>query len=143
MRLQRIYVIHDQRDGDGPAALEDFLFEEGYEVIVPVFDGDEAELRDYHEENLSICDGVLIYYGAGNELWLRRKLREIQKSAGYGRKRPDRGQWASGGAADAPDQGAAPHARGDGDRPAGRLRARAAAPVRRPAEGSPRTRGDG
>ena len=36
------------------------------------------------------CDGVLIFYGAGNELWLRRKLREVQKIAGYGRSRPMR-----------------------------------------------------
>jgi hypothetical protein len=27
-------------------------------------------------------------YGAGNELWLRRKLRELQKSAGYRRSKP-------------------------------------------------------
>jgi hypothetical protein len=58
------------------------------EVIVPVFDGDEAQVRRDHEENLSICDGVLLYYGAANELWLRRKLREIQKSAAFGRKGP-------------------------------------------------------
>jgi len=31
---------------------------------------------------------VIILYGAGNELWLRRKLREIQKSPGYGRNKP-------------------------------------------------------
>ena len=28
---------------------------------------------------------MLILYGSGNELWLRRKLGELQKSAGYGR----------------------------------------------------------
>jgi hypothetical protein len=31
---------------------------------------------------------VLIFYGAGNELWLRGKLREVQKSPGYGRTKP-------------------------------------------------------
>jgi hypothetical protein len=86
--LLRIYVIYDQRDSEGPAPLEDYLFDKGYEVIVPVFDGDEAQVRRDHEENLSICDGVLLYYGAANELWLRRKLREIQKSAAFGRKKP-------------------------------------------------------
>jgi hypothetical protein len=30
----------------------------------------------------------VIFYGSGNELWLRRKLREIQKSPGYGRTKP-------------------------------------------------------
>jgi hypothetical protein len=86
--LVRVYVIYDQRDGDGPASIEDYLFQQGFEVIVPVFDGEEAQIRRDHEENLSICDGVLLYYGAANELWLRRKLREIQKSAAFGRKGP-------------------------------------------------------
>jgi len=86
--LRRIYLIYDQRDGDGTMAIEDYLFDQGFEVIVPVFDGDEAQIRRDHEENLSICDGVLLYYGQANELWLRRKLREIQKSAAFGRKTP-------------------------------------------------------
>jgi hypothetical protein len=86
--LIRIYMIYDQRDGEGPVPLEDYLFEQGYEVIMPVFEGDEAQVRRDHEENLSICHGVLLYYGVANELWLRRKLREIQKSAAFGRKKP-------------------------------------------------------
>jgi hypothetical protein len=90
--LVRIYMIYDQRDGDAPQQVEDYLFGAGYEVIVPVFDGDEADVRREHEENLSVCDGVLLYYGTANELWLRRKLREIQKSAAFGRKRPISGK---------------------------------------------------
>ena len=53
-----------------------------------MFEGDEAQVRLDHEENLRICDAVLVYYGRGNELWLRRKLRELQKSAGFGRSKP-------------------------------------------------------
>jgi hypothetical protein len=90
--LKRIYMIYDQRDGDAPQVVEDYLFQEGYEVIVPVFDGDEAAVRREHEESLSACDGVLLYYGTANELWLRRKLREIQKAAAFGRKTPIAGK---------------------------------------------------
>ncbi len=90
--LVRIYMIYDQRDGDAPQPLEDYLFQQGFEVIVPVFDGDEAQVRRDHEESLSLCDGVLLYYGTANELWLRRKLREIQKSAAFGRKKPITGK---------------------------------------------------
>jgi hypothetical protein len=86
--LKRIYLIFDQRDGDEPNIVTDYLFDQGFEVILPVFDGEEAQVRRDHEENLSICDGVLLYYGAGNELWLRAKLREVQKSAAFGRKKP-------------------------------------------------------
>jgi hypothetical protein len=83
----QLYLIYDQRDAGSIAPCADFLFKD-FEVIQPVFEGDEADIRQYHEENLGNCDGVLIFYGAGNECWLRRKLREVQKSAGYGRTKP-------------------------------------------------------
>lgn len=84
----RLYMIADQRDASLIGPWVDGLFEEDLEVIRPIFDGEEAEIREYHEENLVHCDGVLIVYGAGNELWLRRKLRELQKAPGYGRTKP-------------------------------------------------------
>jgi len=31
----------------------------------------------------------MIFYGAATEVWLRRKMREVQKSAGYGRTKPN------------------------------------------------------
>ena len=84
----RVYLIYDQRDADAASAWADFLFEQGFEVIRPVFEGDASEIRDYHDENLRTCDGALILYGSANECWLRRKLRELQKSFGYGRAKP-------------------------------------------------------
>jgi hypothetical protein len=86
--LVRIYLIADRRDEAAPSALADYLYEQGFEVILPVFEGEEAQIRKDHEENLSVCDAVLFYYGEGNELWLRQKLREVQKSAAFGRKKP-------------------------------------------------------
>jgi hypothetical protein len=85
---RQVYVIYDQRDSDLTPLWMDFLFKQGLEILRPVFEGDEAEIREYHQENLAHCDGVLIIYGKAGELWLRRKLREIQKSAGYGRTKP-------------------------------------------------------
>jgi hypothetical protein len=90
-----VYLVCDQRDEEATAPLADYLFEKGYEVTLPIFEGDEAELREDHEENLRLCDAVLLYYGAGNELWLRRKLREVQKISGLGRTQAMRakGVW--------------------------------------------------
>jgi hypothetical protein len=85
---RRLYVVADARDANAIGAWLDPLFDQGLEVIQPMFEGDEAELREYHEENLASCDGLLIFYGAANELWLRRKLREVQKAIGYGRTKP-------------------------------------------------------
>ncbi len=84
----RVYLIYDQRDAETSSAWADFLFEQGFEVIRPVFEGDTAEIRDDHDENLRTCDAALILYGSANECWLRRKLRELQKSFGYGRTKP-------------------------------------------------------
>jgi hypothetical protein len=84
----RIYLVTDQRDAEAARPLEDALFGQGCEVILPLFDGDEEEVRVEHEETLRTCDAVLLYYGESGEPWLRRKLREIQKSAGQGREQP-------------------------------------------------------
>jgi len=79
-----VYLMYDSRDTAVVTPWVDFLFRD-FEVIQPIFTGEEAEIREYHEENLRSCDGALIFYGAANEFWLRRKLAELQKSAGYGR----------------------------------------------------------
>jgi hypothetical protein len=84
----RLYLMYDQRDADAASSCVEYLFEQDFEVIRPVFEGDEAEIREYHDDNLRTCDGVLIFYGSTNECWLRRKLREVQKSPGYGRTKP-------------------------------------------------------
>jgi hypothetical protein len=84
----RLYLMYDQRDADTASPCVEYLFEQNFEVIRPVFEGDDAEIREYHDDNLRTCDGVLIFYGSTNECWLRRKLREVQKSPGYGRTKP-------------------------------------------------------
>ena len=86
--ITRIYLVTDQQDVEAARRIEDALFERGYEVILPLFDGDEEEVRVEHEESLRTCDGVILYYGAAGEPWLRRKLRELQKSASLGREQP-------------------------------------------------------
>jgi hypothetical protein len=86
--ITRIYLILDQQDLAAARQLEDALFERGYEVILPLFEGDEEDVRVEHEESLRTCDAVLLFYGEAGEPWLRRKLRELQKSAGLGREQP-------------------------------------------------------
>jgi hypothetical protein len=86
--VPQLYLIAEQRDAELILPWADALFDQHVEVIHPCFDGDESDIRQHHEETLTLCDGVLIFYGSGNELWLQRKLREIQKAAGYGRTKP-------------------------------------------------------
>lgn len=85
---RRVYLICDKQDYDAIAPLEDHLFSQGFEVTLPLIEGDEAEVREDHKESLLLCDAVLIFYGNSSEGWLRTKLRDLQKIAGYGRTKP-------------------------------------------------------
>ncbi len=86
--VARIYLICDRDDQEDARALDDYLFSQRYEVIPSLFEGDEATVRQDHQENLSLCDAAIIYYGKATEVWLRAKLRDFLKVAGYGRKKP-------------------------------------------------------
>jgi hypothetical protein len=84
----RVYLICDQQDIDDIAPLSDHLFDQGFEVITPIMEGDEAQVRADHKDNLLICDAILIYYGRAGEPWLRTKLLDLRKLAGFGRTKP-------------------------------------------------------
>jgi hypothetical protein len=86
--LPQVYLLYDPRDQAAVTPWADQLFASQFEVIHPLFEGAEAEIREYHEENLRCCSGALIFYGSSNEAWLRRKIRELKKSVGYGRTVP-------------------------------------------------------
>jgi hypothetical protein len=83
-----VYLICDTQDLESITPLEDFLFSNGIEVVLPIFEGDETQIREDHIENLKNCGGVIIYYGNGGELWLRTKMRDFMKINGYGRTQP-------------------------------------------------------
>lgn len=83
-----IYFICDQRDLEDTRMIEDCLFDAGHEVMLPVFDGEEAQLRKEHEENLRMCDAVFLYYGHANELWLRSMTRDLLRLPALNRTKP-------------------------------------------------------
>jgi hypothetical protein len=90
---RRIYLVCDQgdlddRENDHITRLEDFLFDSGFDVVLPIFEGKEEDVMNDHHENLKTCDAAVIYYGTGSELWLRSITRDLTKIAGYGRPHP-------------------------------------------------------
>jgi len=86
----RVYLICDRLDQESVAPVADLLFAKGLEVTLPLREGDETALREDHEENLRLCDAVLVYVGAGTELWLRRMQRDLARVVGLGRTEPIR-----------------------------------------------------
>jgi hypothetical protein len=83
-----VYLICDMQDMDLIKPLEDELYNSGHEVVIPIFDGEESQIREDHIENLKMCDAAILFYGNANELWLRSKMRDFLKISGYGREKP-------------------------------------------------------
>jgi hypothetical protein len=84
----KLYLICDPKDESAVEALEDHLFGQGLEILLPAFDGNDADAAALHQDNLLTCDAVLVYYGAAPKAWVDIKLRELLKAAGYGREAP-------------------------------------------------------
>ena len=83
-----VYLMHTAEDEEAVAPLEDLLWDLELEVRRPLFEGDAAAIREEHEENLQLCDAFLLFYGAGNERWLRKMLADLKKAPGLGRTKP-------------------------------------------------------
>src|SRR5262249_25164889 len=50
-----IYLIADRQDMDAAQPLRDHLFDLGYEVVLPLLEGSEAETLEDHRQNLLLC----------------------------------------------------------------------------------------
>ena len=83
-----VYLVYDRADAATVSTWADFLFGQGIDVVHPVFEGDEPQLRECHEESLRTSDGIVIFDAAAHPLWLRRKFSELKKIPGYGRTKP-------------------------------------------------------
>ncbi len=87
-QVKRIYLICDQQDEQAIEPLEDYLYDGGFEVKVPIFEGEEESFVQIHQENLKLCDGVIIYFGQASAQWVEMKLMDLLKAPGYGRAKP-------------------------------------------------------
>ncbi len=85
---QRIYLICDQVDFEATSELEGFLFDQGSEVILSTFEGEEADIREAHKTGLTVCDAAIIFYGQASDNWVRTKMLDLIKAPGYGRAKP-------------------------------------------------------
>ena len=98
----RVYLICDREDVDAVDPIRNYLFDQGYEVTLPLLDGGEIDVLQDHNENLLLCDAVLLYWGRASEGWLRMKLRDLLKLPGYGRVSPLLGKVVYVGAPESP-----------------------------------------
>jgi len=90
-KLKQVYLICENRDRSFIRPIKEFLFKQNIEVITWL-DGETGRtLMDYHHKNLRECDAALVYFGNGDEPWVRKNLEDLEKAYGYGREQ----DWAA------------------------------------------------
>ena len=83
-----IYLIADRRDVEATDEIQEYLKNQGFNVVSPSYEGDLVDLRYIHQENLRRCDGSIIYFGESSEEWIKTKLQDLLKAPGFGRNKP-------------------------------------------------------
>lgn len=88
-----IYLICDEKDRKATVPFRKFCRDQGFEITIPMFEGNAAAIREAHQQLMTDCDGVILFYGAGDEGWKRTLDNELKKMPCY---RGDKPLLASG-----------------------------------------------
>jgi hypothetical protein len=76
--LTQVYLICEHLDRASVRPLKEYLFKLKFEVITWLDQGSD-KLMEYHHKNLRDCDAALIYFGNGDEPWVRKNLEDLEK----------------------------------------------------------------
>jgi hypothetical protein len=87
-KAKLIYVICNEKDLKATVPVRKFFLNYGFEVKRPVFEGDAKAVREAHQQLLTTCDAVLLFYGAGDEAWKGAIDNDLKKMAGYREGKP-------------------------------------------------------
>jgi hypothetical protein len=82
-RARLIYLICNEKDRKATVPLRKFCRGQGFEVAIPVFEGDAAAVRADHQQLLTNADAIILFYGAGDEAWKRTIDNDLKKMPGY------------------------------------------------------------
>ncbi|HEX8503178.1 MAG TPA: TIR domain-containing protein [Pyrinomonadaceae bacterium] len=86
-KFKQVYLICENRDRDLVRPIKQYLFKQQFEVITWLEGEAGADrLMEYHRKNLRECDAALIFFGSGDEPWVRKNLEDLEKAYGYGRE---------------------------------------------------------
>jgi hypothetical protein len=84
---KHIQVLCDERDREETIPLRLFLQSHGYDARLPIFKGNAAAVREANRELLLECEGVILFYGAGDELWKHAVESDLHKVKALRRQR--------------------------------------------------------
>lgn len=76
-----VFLAADAEDIELAGAIGEALESRGIDYVLPLRDGSAAEVRADLEQNLEICDGVIIVYGTIHAKWVRDQMLLLRKLA--------------------------------------------------------------
>ena len=90
---RRVHVLMCETDRTASVPLLKRLRAQGLQVSIPVFVGDAAALRKANAELTAECDGLILFYGAGDEVWKFHQQSELRKQAALRGAAPGTAEW--------------------------------------------------
>ena len=77
----RVYIMCDAADRKSETliSLRKYLLSQGCEPMLPTIGEKDSDFLQIHIDNLSLCDGFIIFYGQGSPAWYDAKIRDIRK----------------------------------------------------------------
>jgi hypothetical protein len=82
------YVICTEKDRSATIPLRRHLRSRGLDAEIPLFVGEAAVVRQANQELLTQADGVIVFYGAGDEAWRRTVESDLKKANAYRGDKP-------------------------------------------------------
>ncbi len=81
-----LYLIFHPLDQDAIVPLDDYLYDEGFEVKTAFHDPNGDLIPDYHQKMLDRCGTILLYYDQAPPAWVELTLSDLSDAPEMGRK---------------------------------------------------------
>jgi len=78
-QVPSVHIVCTSQDRKATIPLRKYLKAQAFDVTLPAFEGDAAEVRAANTRLLSRCDVVIVFYGQGEEAWKRTVDTELKK----------------------------------------------------------------
>jgi MinD-like ATPase involved in chromosome partitioning or flagellar assembly len=85
----RVYLYYNPtEDHDWALAVANALESHPVTVMLPAFEGPDADVRQFNIESLKTCDAVILLWGRASEVWVRAQASGLRNWSDLGRTKP-------------------------------------------------------
>jgi hypothetical protein len=81
----RLFLYHSQEDSEYALNLAQALQQRQLEALLPVFEGPDAEIKNFNGKRLAECDAVVLCWASASEVWVRAQASGLRNWHDLGR----------------------------------------------------------